>query len=419
MADTLQLKRRYSRNDPNGAFPSVTGMPELAYNRMGMFWRPLIDLTDSPVAPTRLQMFRPVSDWLADPEPGRWSWFARIGVAGLRHQVLRHTGLDEYDCRDPRDLPAELRTPEWETLVAAIERFGELDFYTRTLVVFQLAQLSFCHFAVRLAGPVAPNGDPVHDRYLYEIARIRARCPGQAPQALALLTALVAKATDPLIVLASCGQGISHAIRSGDHIELARTYEEAGAALTDLPDDWHMNLVRSRFHRALALLRLAERQFAAMRREVDEAVRFSDELFPGLPEGTNMMVAVENRRIIIESQIKAAARARGDESAAQVRALCAELNRIDPTCLQARLVVGDGLLAIGDYAEAARWYARAGELGTGAGAVGWYRAAQCFAHIGEPGDAVNAMGRCLELDMSAIEPRQYLESVRAARVDPS
>ena len=33
--------------------------------------------------------------------------------------------------------------------------------------------------------------------------------------------------------------------------------------------------------------------------------------------------------------------------------------------------------------------------------------------IGERGDAVNAMGRCLELDLSAIEPREYLDNMRA------
>jgi len=414
MATIPQVQRRYTRSDPNGRFPRLTGQPDIDHNRVAVFWRPLIDLTDSPLAPTRLQMFRPVSDWLADPDSRRWSWFARIGVAGLRHQVLRHAGLDEYDCLDPRALPEALRTPEWSRLADAVDRFATLDFHTRTLVVFQLAQLSFCQFAVRLAGPVAPNGDPVHDRYLYEVARIQARCPGQAPAALALLTALVEKRADPVIALAACSQGISHAIRSGQPLDAARAYERAGSAMTDLPDEWHMNLVRSRYHRALALLRLQERDLDSMRSEVDLAVHFSDVLFPGLPEGTDMMVAVENRRIIIESQIKAASRARGDESAAQVRALCAELDRIDPTCLQARMVIGDGLLAIGDLAEAAQWYERAGELATGAGAVGWYRAGQVWDHLGERAHAVNAMGRCVELDLAAVEPRAYLSAAGAA-----
>lgn len=404
----LQLKRRYTRSDPKGLFPRVTGLPELEYNRLGAFWRPLIDMTDSDVAPTRLQMIRPVCDWLADPAPGRWSWFARIGVAGLRHQVVRHAGLDQYDCREPRGLAPELRTPEWDQLVDAIDRFAELDHYLRTLVVFQLAQLSFCHFAVNLAGAVRPDGDAVHDRYVYEVARIRARCPGQAGPALALFESLATTTKDPLVALASCGQGISHAIRSGNDIELARRFEAYGNAISGLADDWYTYLVRSRFHRAVALVRLAERQFPRMRQELAGAVRFNEQLFPGLAEGTDKMVAVENTRIIIESQIKAAARARGDESAAQVRTLCDRLLAIDPFCLQARLVVGDGLAAIGDHAEAALWYSRAGELGTGAGAVGWFRAAQCYDFIGDRGNALNAMGRLLELDSTAVEAQEYL-----------
>ena len=235
MAASLQLKRRYTRSDPKGQFPRLTGLPELKYNRLGAFWRPVIDMTESEVAPTRLQMIRPVCEWLADPSPGRWSWFARIGVAGLRHQVVRHAGLDQYDCREPADMPGELRTPEWNRLVDAIDRFADLDFYVRTLVVFQLAQLSFCHFAVKLAGDLEPDGDAVHDRYVYEVARIQARCPGQAPQALSLFEGLAVKAGDPLIMLAACAQGISHAMRSGNDIQLSRTFRSTGGVSRTWP----------------------------------------------------------------------------------------------------------------------------------------------------------------------------------------
>jgi hypothetical protein len=65
-------------------------------------------------------------------------------------------------------------------------------------------------------------------------------------------------------------------------------------------------------------------------------------------------------------------------------------------------------VVVGDLAAAARWYVAAGELGTGDGAEGWYRAGQCFERLGWPDRAANAMGRCLELDTTAVEPRRYL-----------
>ncbi|WP_449060978.1 hypothetical protein [Planomonospora algeriensis] len=387
-------------------------MPPLEHNRLGVFWRPIIDMTDSPVAPLRLRMIQPVSEWLADPRPDRWSWFAMIGVAGLRHQVLRHAGLDHYDCRRPTELPEELRTPQWNVLMRAIDRFPELDPAPRALVVFQLAQLSYCQYALELAGPVAPTGDPGHDRYVYEVARVHARYPGHGPKALALFRELAA-AKDPLLALASCAQGIGHSIRGGDRTGLAGTFAGLGErVLGSVPrDDWHAWLVRSRFHRAVALLRLAEGRPDAMRDELALAMEFGDRLLAGLGQGTDMTVALENKRIIIESRIKSVSRARGDESDDDIRDWCRRLNELDPYCIEAVLVVGDGYLVTGDYAEAAAWYSRAGELGTVSGAMGWFRAAQCYEFIGERGAALNAMGRCVELDASAIEAREFLENV--------
>ncbi|MFC6092226.1 hypothetical protein [Saccharothrix lopnurensis] len=411
---SLKLQRRYTRSDPRGLFPGFTGMPELEHNRLAAFWRPIVDMADSEVAPMRLRAVQPVSEWLADPVEGRWSWFAMIGVAGLRHQVLRHAGLAEYDCREPAGLPPELRTPQWSRLVESIHRFDSLTPYARALVVFQLAQLSYCQYVFTLAGLVRPQGDPVHDRYAYEVARVHARYPGHADQALGVFAELATTSSDPLLALLACAQGVGHAIRAGGQVAVAREFEGYGEAVLDrgLPDTWHGSLVRSRYHRALALLRLTERRVDDMRVALAAALRHDEELEPAHRTGTDRTVALENRRILLESLIKAAARAGDDESAERTRAYCAELHGLDPYCVEVRLVIGDGYAAIGDYGGAARWYSAAGELGTGSGAVGWFRAAQCLEHVGDRGGALNAMGRCLELDHTAVEARDYLVHAR-------
>ncbi|MDN3354455.1 hypothetical protein [Actinomadura sp. DC4] len=408
----LRMRSRYTRSDPKGLFPRLTGLPELPHNRLGAFWRPIIDMTDSDLASSRLRMIRPVASWLADPASAEPLWFARINVAGLRHQVIRHSGLNAYDCQEPKDLAEELRTPEWETLVRAIDGFEDLDYYVRTIVLFQLAQLSYCELGVRLAGDVEPDGDPVRDRYVYQVARLHARLPGSRPLALRLFERLATSSKDSLLALLSCFQGISHAIRKEDDLDLACRFERYGHAITGLPGDWHTYLVKSRFHRALALLRLNERRFGEMRDELETALDLHERLRPEVSGEIDTMVANENRRILLESQINAAIRARGDESATQVRALCEEIIGLDPYCVLVRLAVGDGHAAIGDHAEAARWFERAGELGTGAGAIGWFRAGQCHDFLGDRGAAVNAYGRCLELDATAVEPREYLTTGR-------
>ena len=354
-------------------------------------------------------MIGPVATWLADPASAEWPWFSRIGLPGVRRQVVRHAGLEEYDCRDPRDLPEELRTSAWTTLTEAVDRFAGSDHRTRTLVIFHLTQLSYHPLALELAGDVRPGGGPERDRFVYEVARVRAGSPGQAARALSLFEDLAAHGGP--VALAACFQGIGHAIRDTNDLGLARRFAERGHALALPPDDWHACLVGSRFHRAVALLRLDEGDEGAAREALAAAWRLHDDLSPVPPAGVEEMIVRENRRYLLELELGAELRG---VPGPRVPALCHELLRLDPYCVHARLLAGDGLAAAGRPEEAALWYARAGELGTGAGALGWYRAAQCHDFLGDRGAAADAMGRCLELDPTAVEARAYVARVSAA-----
>ncbi|GIH08214.1 hypothetical protein Rhe02_62810 [Rhizocola hellebori] len=393
-----ELQRFYTRSDPRGLFPYLSGSPNLEHNRLAVFWRPLIDMTDSEASPTRLRMIAPVSSWLADPAQERWPWFSMIGIPGLRHQVLRHAGLRHYDCADPTALPEALRTPAWSTLIQEVNRFDMLGPARRALVLFALAQLSYCIYALKLAGEVEPDGRSDHDHYVYHVARLHARTPGQVARALDLFGALSITSRDPMLVAAACFQGIGHSLRDAKNLTLARNFAQRGAAQR-LPDTWHGWLVGSRFRRATALLRLAEGRLDWMRHDMETALAFNERLLAAATEPSDRMVAVENTRYLLELRIQARD---------GVLARCGELIQLDPYCVEARLIAGDGHLAAQDYASAARWYSHAGELGTGSGAVGWFRAAQCHDFLGERGEALNAMGRCLELDSTAVEARNYL-----------
>jgi tetratricopeptide (TPR) repeat protein len=398
-----QITRFYTRSDPASPFPRGPGAADPRHNRLMPFWRPLIDMADGELVPLRLRMIAPISQWLAEPEPERWPWFAMIAVPGLRHQVLRHAGLDDYDCREPAGLREQCRNDRWNTLLAAIERFDRLGYPDRALVVFQLLQLTYGEFALRLAGAVRPTGDAGHDRYVFEVARAYARQPGQTATALKIFTELSRSAGFPLLALASCYQGVAHSLR-GDGVEIAHAFEERARSLPPLPDDWRSWLIRSRMHRALAMLRLREGRSAQARRELVTALGCNERLSASVPAGADTLAAWESTRQLLQFQIENADRL-GD---IDVRPLCAELAALDPYCVEARLTIGDAHAAIADYAEAARWYSRAGELGTGAGAAGWFRAAQCYEFSGDRGAALNAMGRCLELDAAALEAQRFL-----------
>jgi tetratricopeptide (TPR) repeat protein len=213
-----------------------------------------------------------------------------------------------------------------------------------------------------------------------------------------------------LLALASCFQGIGHAIRDAGDNALAQEFAHWGKSMTRLPDDWFGYLVRSRFHRAVALLHSVEGRGDLMRQELAYALGLSGQLTQEATCLADRLVVAENARYMVELQIGAAC---ADNNAEEVRKLCSLLADLDSHCVTARLVIGDALAEIGDLPEAAGAYASAGELGTSAGAIGWFRAGQCYEILGERPAGIYAMGRCLELDSTAIEPREYLAAAKS------
>ncbi len=365
-------------------------------------------MTDSPYAALWLRAIIPVADWLADTKTRHRSWFSIIGVPGLRRQVLLHAGLRHYHCSRPGDLPIAYRSPRWQNLIDLTDSYHDLDYSARCLLVFHLDQLSLTGTALDLAGVVEPTGDPDHDRYAYEVARIPSRQPDRMRHALGVFQRLALSAADPLLALAACFQGIGHAMRDLGDNALAREFERRGKAIQHLPDDWYGCLVRSRFHRAVALLRSVEGRPELMPQELAHAVGLSRGLSAEATTHAQRLVAAENDRYMLELQIRAAC---ADKAAEEVRQLSSRLAELDPNCVEARLVIGDALAEIGDLRKAAEAYASAGELGTSAGAIGWFRAGQCYQILGDVPSAIHAMGRCLELDATAIEPRAYLAEI--------
>jgi hypothetical protein len=403
------IQRQYTRSDGRGSFPRISGAPEIECNRLAMFWRPMIDMIHSETAPISLRMVRVVSGWIEEPHPDRISWFSRMAIPGLRRQVLRHAGLEAYDASRPADLHPGLRTPSWQHLVDVLNRFGDVDSATRALVVFHLAQLTFCQYAVTLTGVVAPSGKPADDQFAYQVARLHARIPGLVTLAMPVFEELAANA-EPLLAYHACFQGIAQAVRTLHSVEVARRFAQLAGRLPPVEGDWTAHMTLSRFHRAMVRLRMAERSPHGVREELDTAWHHQELMSghaPGEPDAA--LIVGENLRDLMELEIESVRTGAISTSTERITGFAAGIVGIDPNAAEGRLAAGDGYLVTGDLAAAARLYSWAGELGTTAGAVGWYRAAQCFDRLGDIDSAVNAMGRCLELDTTAVEPKQYLE----------
>ncbi len=403
----IDMRYQRAKDGPAERWDSPTD--DIRFNRLAQFWRPLLSLEECRLAPLRLQMVGYVSDWMVDVDVDHESWFSMIAVPGLRHQVVRHSGLTAWDAPTPGDLPEQLRTERWHRLVDAVERFDSLAVTTKALVIFHLNQLSYCRLALKLAGPVSPTGDYLADRYCHEVARAYSRFPGGSKLAIPIYVKLANDAADRPLALQACFQGIGHSIRRGSSLDVARGLVARGDELVDLGSTAHYwPLTVSRFLRARALLEFRLDRWTDMGQTLEEALAVNADFRGRVTSGSDSLIEQENRRIIIEAQLKAASALPHYADTVDAAAMRAELLEIDPNCVEARLVVGDSHLSEGSIEEAARWYMLAGELGTSSGAIGWFRAAQCFTMIDQEWEAVDAMAHCLALDPSAEEPRQFL-----------
>lgn len=378
--------------------PARPGVP-LAQNQLAASWRPLVDLTDSSLAPVRLRLARHVSQWLSGREP-RWSWCSRLSVPGLRQQVLLHAGLTTHLATSPERVPTQLWTPAWAALVEAMQRFDQLDWRRRALVVFQLAQLSFHRVALALAERVESDGSIEADRFRYDVARVAASTPGQADFALRVFNELT-KSADRRLRLGAAFQGIGHSLRDKRALGVARSFAEQGAAALD-PDDqrWTSALLASRYYRAVALLHAADGSAGSAESAATQAMAWHSTVTAEARDEADRLVALENDRYLLELELRL--------QPTRTVALARRLADLDPQCVQARSAIGDALAGAGELADAAGWYERAGDLGSAVGAVAWYRAALCYEALGADGPRLQALYRCLDLDPFAVEPREAL-----------
>lgn len=346
------------------------GVPELECNRLALVWRPIIDLSGGEFAPMRLRFVAPVADWIADPRPERRLWFSRIGVPGLRSQVVRHAGLRDWDCRTPEQLSRQLWTPRWERLVESVQRFGELDDTLRALVVFQLGQLSFAQHAADLAAGAMPDGNPNHDWYVLTAARVAARLPGRVGSSISVLEQIALGASDPVLSLTACFQALGYLRRAGAEPDERTKRLERRARDVTIHDDDIRSLLWSRLHRAFALQHLADGDVRAGRAELAAAWACHEQLGVRTDGDIDRCVVAENESFLLECQLTGELADSDSRDERAVRAVCARLLAADPHNVDVHLAVGDAYVCVGALDDAVSRYLAAGQFATAGGALG-------------------------------------------------
>ena len=408
------LRRWYSRTAHTVRLPRLPGSPEVAFNPLARRWRPIVDLGRSPLAPRYLQVTESVAALIASGSVAPPLWLSRAGTAGLRRQVLSHAGLDRLDVWDPRHLPVADRTAPWQAMCDAIDRFDRLDSRTKAAVIFLLVQLSFCSFAVQLADAEPLAGSEGAELTAFQVGRALGRT-GKAAAAVAVYRGLADHTGDAAMRANACYHAVGYALRRAGGRPGRAEMDQIAAATATEPGSWAEALGLSRLCRLSALHALAEQGSAGRGRALRclERGRQLAGAAAALADSNWAHSALaEHHRLLLDTELEAATPAPSANARAAVSTYAREAGAYDPNCQEFLTRLGLAEAALGDYESAANRFSVAGAMATLDGANGWFLAGQCFALIGEPDRAADAMRRCLELDPDAIEPRDYLAAPR-------
>jgi tetratricopeptide (TPR) repeat protein len=238
---------------------------------------------------------------------------------------------------------------------------------------------------------------------IYQVGRALGRT-GQARAAVVAYQRLAATTADPAMRANAAYQAGGYGLRRASTTIGPAEAAQMRVASTTRPRTWAEALGLSRLCRLAAI---NAREPARAARHLDDAYRQAEAA--RRLSGDDLALA-ENDRQLLDVELDIALLGKVTRAAVDKYALAA--GAYDPHCIDHLTRLGLAEAAYGDYAAAANRFEAAGALGTLDGAAAWYLAGQCFDRLGRRGQAAHAMGRCLELDPAAVEPRGYLIAQR-------
>ncbi|MGW0063260.1 hypothetical protein ACWDTT_25420 [Streptosporangium sandarakinum] len=377
--------------------PRVLDTAELARR-----WRAWIDLGDADPAPLRSRHAVHLARMLTgEAEEAAPNWFATVSVTSSRYQVVAQARAVEHRCERPAGLAGRLRTPRWQALVAALERWPALPPARRVVVVALLTQLGFHRHVVSLVGTLTAAADPLSQQLAYEASRAAYQLNRASPVPGRVFGWLAENAARPALRTLAALQLVSTRSRGGgDRAEAARWLAAARRAADglDAEPDWLAHLVTSRYHRAAALHELSGGDREPVVEHMRLALSHDEDMARCAPDPVRAHYRAENRGLVLEAHLKLDTLT--GEASAPADAV-AQLRALDPVDPEPLYAVGAYLAGRGDWEGAREAFRRAAGSGTLRGAMAAAAAADCSERLGRPGDAEEDRLLCLDLDPAA------------------
>ncbi len=342
----------------------------------------------------------------------------RALTSGFRHQLAREAdgAHGAHGVDDPRELPAPLRTPRWQTLCDALDTWPSLSETARRRLASLLHAMAFYHPLSTLIPP--DDADP-RLRYWRASARFMIELSGRPPESYAarILQPFEALAgddkADPVVRFDSAAfVFVRKAKTRADRTELAdwgrrlaAVLEPAQAAL----DPFRAALIESRCHRALGFLPQANGDTRALAQVMDRAEAAARTL--AAETSLQRLLRAENLHAVMESRTKEALWC-GDTERALARARA--VVGVDPCDSKAWVELGQVHFRREEWRDASEAYAVAAQLGPPGSIIGRHLAAVCLRRQGHDAVAALLFKDTAECDPDGLSPRNEISRLPAS-----
>ena len=348
------------------------------------------------------------------------SWVQRQMSRHFRRRLAALPGAQAYSARRPHDLPAELRTPRWQALCDAVAGWEGLDHWQQVWTARLLLALCMHDEVLRLVPPQRA-GDLARSEPAAQLASARVtaqvavaidtggRADAGVDRSEALLLAEAAPEGSPARLSALVHLILQSSQVTPDHA-LARRWAEAGQGCVDAfvagePAPVDRELAISRFHRAVALVPVIERDHAAMSRHMDLA---EEHARAALEVAEDDVLARENLYSVLESRTKEALLREDLPGAERYARALVELTPLDA---KAYIELGEVLVRKGEVEEALAAYLRAAQEGPPGEAIAWFMAGQCAQKVGDTTLAQHCFLTALQCDPLGVSSYRHLAAL--------
>jgi tetratricopeptide (TPR) repeat protein len=382
--------------------------------------RPYLDLCTGSIGRTRPLHVQNLEEcWRSFVEPGSAPFVPQRALSkGFRIQLAREAGA-AYDLSDPCQLAERLRSARWSRLCSALDDWDQLQDEQRNRLAALLHSLGFydtlldrisnAGFTARLADP-----EPLRLAFWRASANFIANLPTRTADYhaadLSIFEDIAINGRSPAVVFDATVKIFVHIAKTkGDLQQLVdwgKRLEAATARAVDAADGFTVNLITSRFYRAMGFLpqRIGDR--TALTQTMDLAEHHARKAMPGCQ--TEQLLHFENLHAVFESRTKEALWL-GDTDEALSRSL--KVIEIDPCDSRAWVETGELHYRRQDWQAASQAYLTAAMLGPPASAAGRYMAGICFGKMGQDVLAGYFLKDALEVDPLGISSRHRIDKL--------